>query len=129
MLLGNSMRRTIITLERFYGSIRRDWEGYLSLVMMGATVSEASKPYLRTAYKAGLEPMLANTATMGLVFLPGMMTGQILGGSSPAMAIKYQIVIMLAITAAAELSTLLSVRLSLRRAFDAWGYLRQELFR
>lgn len=129
MLLGNSMRRTIITLERFYASIRRDQEGFASLVTMGATVREAVQPYLRTAYSAGLGPVLAGMATMGVVSLPGMMTGQILGGSSPMVAIKYQVAIMMAIFVATELATFLSVMFSLRRGFDDYGFLRPEIFR
>lgn len=128
MLLGNSMNRTIITVERFYSSIRRGREGFAAYVTLGATVREAATPYLRSAYRAGIAPVLANTATMGLVSLPGMMTGQILGGSEPAVAIKYQIAIILAITAATELATVLSVILSLRRGFDRFGFLRTELF-
>ncbi|MFH1532039.1 MAG: ABC transporter permease [Pseudomonadota bacterium] len=128
MLLGNSMNRTIVTVERFYSSIRRDREGFAAYVTFGATVREAATPYLRSAYRAGIAPVLANTATMGLVSLPGMMTGQILGGSEPAVAIKYQIAIILAIFAATELATVLSVLLSLRRGFDRFGFLRTELF-
>ncbi len=128
MLLGNSMNRTIVTVERFYSSIRRDREGFAAYVTFGATVREAATPYLRSAYRAGIAPVLANTATMGLVSLPGMMTGQILGGSEPAVAIKYQIAIILAILAATELATVLSVILSLRRGFDRYGFLRSEMF-
>ena len=51
------MNRTIVTLERFYGAIRRDREGHAALVTMGATVREAVMPYLRTAYRAGFEPV------------------------------------------------------------------------
>ena len=127
MLLGNCMRRTIVTLERFYRSIRNDPEGYAALLTMGATVPEASMPYLRDAYAAGIGPVLASIATMGLVSLPGMMTGQILGGSPPDVAIKYQIVIMLAIFIATEIATLLSIFLSLRRSFDAYGFFRPEV--
>ena len=129
MLLGNSMRRTLITLERFYRSIRDDSEGYASLLTMGATVREATAPYLRAAYTAGVEPVLASIATMGLVSLPGMMTGQILGGSPPGVAIKYQVVIMVAIFIATEIATLLAIRLSLRRAFDEYGFFRPEVLR
>ena len=129
MLLGNSMRRTIVTLERFYTSIRRDPEGFAALLTMGATVREAARPYLRNAYSAGIGPVMASLATMGLVSLPGMMTGQILGGSSPAVAIRYQIAIMLAIFVATEIATLLSILLSLRRSFDAYGFLRPGVFR
>ena len=59
MLLGNSMRRTIITLERFYSSIRQDIDGYSSYIAMGATVREAASPYIAEAYRAGLSPALA----------------------------------------------------------------------
>ena len=129
MLLGNSMNRTIITLERFYSAIRSEHEGYASVVTMGATVREATAPYLRTAFRAGFEPFVANVASVGLVFLPGMMTGQILAGSPPDVAIKYQIVVMLAILVATELSTVLSVVFSLRRSFDDYGFLRTDIFK
>ena len=127
MLLGNSMNRTIVTLERFYSSLRAHPDEYASYLTMGATVREASMPFLRSAYMAGIAPNLASYATMGLVSLPGMMTGQILGGSSPSVAIKYQIAIILAIFAATELATLLCVWLSQRRSFDAFGFLRLDV--
>jgi len=129
MLLGNSMNRTIVTLERFYNSIKQDNEGYVSLVTMGGSVSESIMPYFRTAYKAGIAPTLANFATIGLVSLPGMMTGQILGGSTPMVAIKYQIVILLAIYIATEISTILAVLFSLKRGFNRFGFLRHEIFK
>jgi putative ABC transport system permease protein len=129
MLLGNSMRRTIITVERFYSSIKNDFEGFASYVTMGARVEEAILPYLRTAYRAGLAPALANTATIGIVFLPGMMTGQILGGSSPLTAIKYQITISIAIFAATEIASVLSILFSLRKGFDSYGFLKMSIFK
>ena len=129
MLLGNSMSRTIVTLERFYSSLRAHPDEYAAYLTMGATVREASMPFLRSAYMAGIAPNLASYATMGLVALPGMMTGQILGGSSPSVAIKYQIAIILAIFAATELATLLCVWLSQRRSFDDFGFLRQDVLK
>ncbi len=129
MLLGNSMNRAIITLERFYSDIRADQAGYVSLVAMGATLREATAPYLATAYRAGLAPSLANTANIGLVFLPGMMTGQILGGSEPMTAIEYQIAIILAIFVTTELASLLAIRFSMIRGFDDLGFLDPSVFR
>lgn len=129
MLLGNSMRRVIITLERFYTSIRDDSEGFAALVIMGANRREASLPYLRVAYRAGVGPSLANMATMGVVSLPGMMTGQILGGSAPIVAIQYQIAITLGIFVATELASVLCVLISLRKGFDHYGYLRMEVLK
>jgi putative ABC transport system permease protein len=129
MLLGNSMNRAIITLERFYSDIRADQAGYVSLVAMGATLREATAPYLATAYRAGLAPSLANTANIGLVFLPGMMTGQILGGSEPMTAIEYQIAIILAIFVTTELASLLAIRFSMIRGFGDLGFLDPSVFR
>ena len=129
MILGNSMNRTIITMERFYSGIRQDHEGYASFIAMGAGVREASAPYISTAYRVGLAPQLASMAVIGLVFLPGMMTGQILGGSSPMTAIKYQIAIIIAIFVATELASYLSIRLSMRRGFDEFGFLRDDIFK
>ncbi|MCP4679962.1 MAG: ABC transporter permease [Deltaproteobacteria bacterium] len=129
MLLGNSMNRTIISLERFYSSVRNDSDGYASLVSMGATVREATRPYLTTAYRAGMAPWLASISTMGIVSLPGMMTGQILGGSPPIVAIKYQITIILAILIATELASLLTILFSMRRCFNTFGFLREDIFK
>ena len=129
MILGNSMNRTIITLERFYSAIRSDTEGFASVLSIGGTVHEASAPYLRTAYLAGLSPQLASMATMGLVSLPGMMTGQILGGSSPLVAIKYQIAIIVAIFVSTELAGYLTVRFSMVRGFDDMGFLKTDIFK
>ncbi|MGU3844837.1 ABC transporter permease, partial [Vibrio diabolicus] len=56
---------------------------------------------------------LASMATTGLVTLPGMMTGQILGGASPMVAIKYQLVIMLAIFVMLSTSVAITLEMTL----------------
>jgi putative ABC transport system permease protein len=129
MLLGNSMNRTIVTMERFYNAVQRGRERYASLIAMGATVREAAAPFLRDAYRAGLSPALANMATMGIAFLPGMMTGQLIGGSSPMVAVKYQIAIVLAIFVTTDLASLLCITFSMRRGFDRYGFLRGDVFK
>jgi putative ABC transport system permease protein len=129
MLLGNAMNRTIITLERFYSSIKKDEEGFAAALALGATVNEATLPYLKVAYRAGLAPALANMATMGIVSLPGMMTGQILGGSDPGVAIKYQIAIILAIFASTDLASLLCISFSRRLGFNSFGFLNRNIFK
>jgi putative ABC transport system permease protein len=68
-------------------------------------------------------------ATMGVVSLPGMMTGQILGGSSPLTAIQYQITIVIAILVATELSSLLAILFSRKKGFDEFGFLKEEIFK
>jgi putative ABC transport system permease protein len=67
-------------------------------------------------------------ATLGIVSLPGMMTGQILSGEDPMVAIKYQLAIMAAILSASALGSFLSLRSSIRVAFDDYQRLRPDLF-
>jgi UDP-glucose/iron transport system permease protein len=129
MLLGNCLRGNILVLERFFSTVRRQRSEYLSYLLMGATLREAVRPYLREALNAGLAPTVATMMTIGLVSLPGMMTGQMLGGSVPLVAIKYQIVIMLGIFITQTLSAVLNVHLSMGAAFDSYQMLRKDVFR
>ena len=68
-------------------------------------------------------------ATLGIVFLPGMMTGQILGGALPFVAAKYQIGIMVGIFLAVFCSITLNLQLCLRAAFNSFGVLDKSIFR
>jgi putative ABC transport system permease protein len=76
--------------------------------------------------RTGMIPTLNSMAVMGIVSLPGMMTGQILGGAPPEVAVRYQIVIMFVIAASTSLGCLISVQLAFRRLFDAQHRLRAE---
>jgi len=128
MVLGNAMRAIIVGVSDFYKSIKRDENRYLYSLSQGATVYEAGKRYVCMSLTAALKPSLASMATMGLVFLPGMMTGQIIGGSSPLVAIKYQIAIMTLIYVATVTSIGLTILLTIRTSFDDFGLLRKEVF-
>ncbi|UCB44912.1 MAG: ABC transporter permease [Spirochaetota bacterium] len=129
MIVGNCMRANVIALERFYSSIRKNEKEFLTYLLMGASLREAILPYLRDAVKPALAPMLSTIATLGIVSLPGMMTGQILGGSSPIVAIKYQIGVMIAIFTAITMTTVLTLLLSMKTSFDNYSILRKDIFR
>lgn len=129
MILGNCLRGNVLSLERFYSGIRDNEKTFLTYLMLGATLHEAVRPYLRNAIKAATAPILSTMATTGIVSLPGMMTGQILGGAPPTTAIKYQIAIMVCIFTAITLATLLNILFSMRVAFDEYGMLKSGLFR
>lgn len=129
MILGNCLRSNVMSLERFYSGLREHEAEYTTRLMLGATLDEAVQPWLRSALRAAFNPALATMATMGLVSLPGMMTGQILGGSLPLTAIKYQIAIMVCIFSAMVLTAWLNLRLSLPAAFDRAQRLRLDIFR
>ena len=129
MILGNCMQGNVIALERFYSTVRKNEHEYLTYLMLGATRSEALRPYFRQAIKAAINPTIANMTTMGLVSLPGMMTGQILGGSEPWVAVKYQIAIMIAIFTSSTLAMIVNLRLSTNIAFTEFDVLNEELIR
>lgn len=126
MIMGNSMNGITLALERHLARLgaaegRREWETLLGL---GATPDEARRRLGAQDLRVALMPTLNTTATIGLVSIPGMMTGQILGGSPPATAIAYQIMIMLAILASVSLSAWLAVRALHWRLVDEDGLFR-----
>lgn len=129
MLLGNSLRGAIIGIGDFYKSIKRDENRYQFALASGATRYEALAPYLGGGMTMALKPALANMAAMGLVFLPGMMTGQILSGESPLLAVRYQIAIVVAIFVCVTMTVTLAVILTLVMSFDGFGVLRKDIFR
>lgn len=129
MLLGNSLRGNIVGLTAFYKGIRRNEARYQFALASGAGLLEAVVPYIRESLKQAFAPIMATMATTGIVSLPGMMTGQILGGSSPMTAVKYQIAIMVAIFTAITMSTFLTIFLTLKIAFTERGTLKKEIFR
>lgn len=126
MILGNCLQGNVIGLERFYTTLSKNENEYLTYLLLGATRWEAVRPYFREAVKAAINPTLAGMATMGLVSLPGMMTGQILGGGDPWLAVKYQIAIMLCIFTSSTLASLLNLKLSLNIAFNEFDVLKEE---
>mgnify|MGYP001572214990 CR=1 FL=1 len=128
MLLGNCLRSIIIGLTHFYSGIRQEEKKYLfSLNLFGSKIT-ALKPYFKESIVNAITPTMASMATIGLVSLPGMMTGQILGGSIPLVAIKYQIAIMFSIFYTEYFSVVLSIIFSLRIAFDDMDVLNRAIF-
>ena len=73
---------------------------------LGATRWEAAKSIVQESVRTGMTPVLNSMTVIGLVSIPGMMTGQILAGSDPLVAVKYQIVIMFVIASAVSLGTM-----------------------
>ena len=127
MILGNCLQGNVIALERFYSALRKNENEYATFLMLGASRWEAVLPYFRDAIKAAINPTIAGMATMGLVSLPGMMTGQILGGSEPWLAVKYQIAIMICIFTSTTLAGVINLKLSLAIAFNAYDVLKEDV--
>lgn len=127
MLIGNSLTNTVIAIDHFYSRIVQQQNMYRFALANGASQSEAVHLFIRDAIRRAMNPSIASTAVMGIVSLPGMMTGQILGGSDPSVAIKYQILIMLTIFVSSLITMLLSILFCNRKAFDAYGNLNPDI--
>lgn len=125
ILLGNMLTVNVIAVGTFYSSLQREQNLYYFLLGNGASRNEALMPFMRQAIVKSFAPTIANMAVMGLVSLPGTMIGQILGGSTPDVAIRYQIMIVVITMSASMLSLVIAIKLSCRRAFDAYGRLRE----
>jgi len=129
MLLGNTMNGIAIALD---GLTRQAWEGRVKIearLLLGEGWSEAIGDIRREALRAGLIPIVNAMASAGLVSLPGMMTGQILAGSPPLEAAKYQLLIMFMIAAGTGLGSVAAVWIGSRRLFDERERLRLDRLR
>lgn len=121
MVLGNSMTGIALSLERVFADLDSRSDEVRAMTALGASPWEAAHPSVRTALRAGLIPTINSMAAAGIVFIPGMMTGQILAGADPLEATKYQIVVMLMVAAAEIVGAVLAVLMSYRRRFDSDG--------
>lgn len=128
MILGNSMNGIALSLDRLFSEVRSRIPEVEALLSFGATPWEAVRDCVRVAVRAGMTPTINSLMVVGLVSLPGMMTGQILGGADPRLAVRYQIVVMLMITAAVAIGCLLLVMLSYKKMFTAEEAVDPALF-
>jgi len=129
MILGNCLRADIVGIRTFFDSIRKGEKAYANSLAQGAGQAEALEPYTREATRAALAPTIATIATIGLVALPGMMTGVILGGAAPMTAIKYQIAIMIAIFSGTASTVYLALRFAANTTFNDYGLLDHGIFK
>jgi putative ABC transport system permease protein len=129
MLLGNTMNGIAIGLDRLTDTAWDQRARVEGCLMLGQTWSQAIEPIRRDSIRSGLIPIINSMMAAGLVSLPGMMTGQILGGNPPMEAVKYQILIMFLITGGTGLGTMAAVWLGSRRLFDERQRLRLDRVR
>ncbi len=126
MVIGNSMTGASLAVERLNAEFRERREEIETALCLGSSVQLAAAPAVSSAFRAALIPSVNSMAAMGLVFLPGLMTGQILSGTEPLIAVKYQIAIMCVITGSVALTTFLILRLGYRSYFTPYQSLRED---
>lgn len=113
MIIGNAMTGVSLGANRLVDGIRTQRTAIETALMLGATPQVATRQVVRNAFDAAILPTINSMVGIGIVALPGMMTGQILAGTSPLIAIKYQVAIMLGIMGSVSFSVLI---------FVEWGY-------
>jgi len=119
MILGNGLTGISLGLDSLLSDLVAGRHLVEAELAMGATRWEAARPRVQTAVRRGLIPIINSMMVVGLVSLPGMMTGQILAGADPMEAVKYQIVVMFMIAGATSLGTIGITLLGARRLFTA----------
>lgn len=118
MIVSNSMVAINLSyrhLNQAFKEQRAEVEAKLSL---GAEIKEASLPIIRESVKMAIIPSIDSAKTLGIVSLPGMMTGLILAGTSPLIAIKFQIMVTFMILSAASVAVMIAVYCGYRSFFN-----------
>lgn len=126
MVLGNSLNSIALSLDRFRQSLLEQKKELEAKLLLGATYREACRSNVQDAVRTGMLPTINLLSMVGLVSLPGMMTGQILAGVEPAEAVKYQIFILFLIASVTGIGTILVVLFARERSFTAFHSIKEE---
>jgi putative ABC transport system permease protein len=126
MLIGNSMTGIALGAKTLVERMQLEKRQIEERLMLGATPFIATRECVRASFESAIVPTLNAMLGMGVVFLPGMMTGQILSGTSPQTAISYQIAIMFGILGAVALSVMLMLQWGVRTFFNAQAQLIEQ---
>lgn len=118
MVLGNALTGTSLALDRFMEDLTSRREQIEALLSLGATRWEAAHQSVKEALRTGMIPTINSMMVMGLVSLPGMMTGQILAGASPTDAVRYQILIIFTQASGTAIATIGVVILAFLALFN-----------
>ncbi len=126
MMLGNTMNGVALATDKLTSQLYEKREIVEQRLMLGQTWKEASLEIQKESMKVGMIPTINSMGAAGIVSLPGMMTGQILAGTSPLEAVNYQILIMFLITAGTGFGVICAILLLSRHMFDRRHRLRLD---
>lgn len=118
MIIGNSMTGINLALNQMLKSIENNRSTIEGSLMLGASPRMAMDKIIQNAFDTAITPTLNSIKNMGIISLPGMMTGQILGGVSPLIAIRYQIAIMTAIMSSVAICVFIFLYLGYKNLFN-----------
>lgn len=126
MLLGNSLNGISLGLDRCLELLDERRAAVEARLALGATWWEAARPVAAESLRVAMVPILNAMSAVGIVTIPGMMTGQILGGTDPILASRYQLVILFLIAAAVAVGATGAILAALWALFDGEHRLRAE---
>lgn len=118
MIIGNSMTGITLGVNQLVRGMNEKSHLVENALMLGAEPKIAARSIVNNAFDSAILPTVNSMVGMGIVFIPGMMTGQILSGTSPLTAIEYQIATMLGILGSVSLTVILFVQLGYKTFFN-----------
>lgn len=118
MIISNTMSGISICLNHFGNDLKLRKTEIEAKLSLGANSNTATEEIQKSSIKAGLIPTVNALMVLGIVKLPGMMTGQIIGGVSPVESVKYQLLIMYIISASTAISLFILVKLIRKSVFN-----------
>lgn len=118
MIASNAMVALGLTYRSLNGKFTDQRQQVLEKLALGANEKQASMSIIRESVKTGMSPSIDSTKTVGLVSLPGMMSGLIFAGIEPTEAIRYQIVVMFMLIAVTSISSVIASYLAYRQFYN-----------
>ncbi|MBD3285279.1 iron export ABC transporter permease subunit FetB [candidate division WOR-3 bacterium] len=128
LVIGNSMTAAALVLNRMWGDMKLRQKEVESLLALGASPYQAAGASIRESVKMALIPTINAMMVVGIVKLPGIMTGQIMAGQPPASAIRYQIVVMFLILGAATITAAITALFGYKFYFTPAQQLKKNMF-
>ncbi|CDZ97197.1 Conserved hypothetical protein CHP00245 [Phaffia rhodozyma] len=126
MILGNAVTAIGVGVSSILKEFTENKDKIETYLGMGATRFEACKPIAREALKLALLPTINQMSVIGLISIPGLMTGAIIGGSSVEQAAKLQMILMFMISASSALSVLAAMIFTFSVVFDPQHRIRDD---
>jgi len=118
MIMGNAMTGVSLGLKTFNENVKTQRSKIDTLINIGVTPNKILIPFVNSALETAILPTLNSMLGMGIISLPGMMTGQILSGTMPMTAILYQISILIAISAVVCMAVFCSLYFGYRTLYN-----------
>ena len=118
MIANGAMVAVGLTFQSLDQQFKDHQQEVQEMLTLGASPLQASKSMIAQAIKTGISPTIDSTKTVGLVSLPGMMSGLIFAGVSPILAIRYQIVIMFMLVSASSIAGIIASYMAFRNYFN-----------